>query len=94
MSQSTNLRILFDKDSFAFQIYRHDRIFQEFDRFSPGLRLFIANIFHMARKKDSTRKTEETPLLEYAEHMTLLKHIVRIIIRRDRVKERQRNTYD
>lgn len=33
-------------------------------------------------------------MLEYAEHMTLLKRIVRIIIRRDSNRERQRNTYD
>ena len=58
------------------------------------MRLFIANIFRMSKKKDSTRKTDETPTLEYAEHMTLLKRIARIIIRRDRVKERQRNSYD
>lgn len=48
----------------------------------------------MARKKDFTRKSDETPMLEYAEHMTLLKRIVRIIIRRDSNRERQRNTYD
>lgn len=48
----------------------------------------------MAKQKDSTRKTDETPTLDYAEHMTLLKRIARIIIRRDRVKERQRNSYD
>lgn len=48
----------------------------------------------MAKKKDSTRKTDETPTLDYAEHMTLLKRIARIIIRRDSNRERQRSTYD
>jgi len=48
----------------------------------------------MPKKKDSTRKTDETPTLDYAEHMTLLKRIARIIIRRDSNRERLRSTYD
>jgi len=75
-------------------IYQADRIFFVVDRISPRVRLFIANIFRMAKKKDSTRKTDETPTLDYAEHMTLLKRIARIIIRRDSNRERQRSTYD
>ena len=72
------------------KIYQTDRIFLAVDRISPGMRLFIANIFRMPKKKDSTRKTDETPTLDYAEHMTLLKRIARIIIRRDSNRERQR----
>lgn len=48
----------------------------------------------MANKKDLTRKTDETPMLEYAEHMTLLKRIARIILRRDQTRERHRNSDD
>ena len=48
----------------------------------------------MAKKKDLPHNTEEKDMLEYSEHMPLLRQILQIIIRRDRVKERQRNTYD
>ena len=62
--------------------------------FHPGCVFFIANIFHMAKKKDHTNNTENKDMLEYSEHMPLLRQIIQIIIRSDRVKERQRNTYD
>ena len=62
--------------------------------FHPGRVFVIANIFHMAKKKDQPRFTEEKDMLGYSEHMPLLRQIIQIIIRRDRVKERQRNTYD
>lgn len=46
----------------------------------------------MARNIAPPRKTnEEKDMLEYSEHMSLLRQIVRLIIRRDRVKKRQRN---
>jgi|GEM_PF-6920131 len=48
----------------------------------------------MEKKKDPSPNKEEKDVLDYSEHMPLLRHIIRIIIRRDRVKERQRNTYD
>ena len=45
----------------------------------------------MANKKDPTQNKEEKDMLGYSEHMSLLRNLIRIVIRRDRVKERQRN---
>lgn len=45
----------------------------------------------MARSIDPRETNEEKDMLKYSEHMTRLRQIVRIIIRRDRVKERQGN---
>ncbi len=48
----------------------------------------------MAKKKEQPHDTKEKEMLEYSDHMPLPRQIVQLIIRRDRVKERQRNTYD
>lgn len=45
----------------------------------------------MARNIDPRKTNEEKDMLKYSEHMSRLQQIVRIIIRRDRVKERQGN---
>lgn len=45
----------------------------------------------MARSIDPRETNEEKDMLKYSEHMSRLLQIVRIIIRRDRVKERQGN---
>ena len=56
--------------------------------------VLISNHLFMARSIDPRKTNEEKDILEYSEHMSLLRQIVRIIIRHDRVKERQRNTYE
>ena len=56
--------------------------------------VLISNHLFMARNIDTRKTTEEKDMLEYSEHMSLLRQIIRIVIRRDRVKERQRNTYE
>lgn len=56
--------------------------------------VLISNHLFMARSIDPRKTNEEKDILEYSEHMSLLRQIIRIVIRRDRVKERQRNTYD
>ena len=48
----------------------------------------------MARSIDPRETNEEKDMLGYSEHMSRLRQIIRIIIRRDRVKEKQRNIYD
>lgn len=48
----------------------------------------------MERNIDPRKTNDEKDMLEYAEHMSLLRQIIRIIIRRDRVKARQRDTYE
>ena len=48
----------------------------------------------MARNIAPRKTNEEKDMLEYSEHMSQLRQIVRIIIRHDRVKEGQRNTYE
>ncbi|MBQ4388627.1 MAG: hypothetical protein II824_01455 [Bacteroidales bacterium] len=48
----------------------------------------------MARSIDPRETNEEKDMLKYSEHMSRLRQIVRIIIHRNRAKERQRNTYD
>lgn len=45
----------------------------------------------MARNIAPRKTNEEKDMLEYSEHMSLLRQIIRIVIRRNRVKERQRN---
>ncbi len=45
----------------------------------------------MARNIAPRKTNEEKDMLEYSEHMSRLRQIVRLIIRRDRVKKRQRN---
>ena len=47
----------------------------------------------MAKNK-TTPKDKEIGILDYTEHMPLLKKIIWNILRRDGVKERQRNTYE
>ena len=48
----------------------------------------------MANKKDPSQNKEEKDVLRYSEHMSLRRNLIRIVIRRDRVKEGQRSTYD
>ncbi len=59
---------------------------------APGV--LISNHLYMARSIDPRKTNEEKDMLKYSEHMSRLRQIVRIVIRRDRVKERQRNTYE
>lgn len=47
----------------------------------------------MAKQK-MLPKDKENGILDYMEHMPLLRKIIRNILRRDGVKERQRNSYD
>ena len=47
----------------------------------------------MAKQK-TLPKDKENGILDYTEHMTILRKIIRNILRRDGVKERQRNTYE
>lgn len=56
--------------------------------------VLISNHLFMARNIAPRKTNEEKDMLEYSEHMSRLRQIVRIIIRHDRVKERQRNIYD
>ena len=56
--------------------------------FTPGT-VLISNHLYMARSIDPRKTNEEKDILEYSEHMSLLRQIIRIVIRRDRVKERQ-----
>lgn len=53
--------------------------------------VLISNHLFMARSIDPRETNEEKDMLKYSEHMSRLLQIVRIIIRRDRVKERQGN---
>ena len=48
--------------------------------------------FHMAIKKTPSTKSEEKDMLGYTEHMSLLRQIIRLIIRKDSFRERQGNT--
>ena len=59
---------------------------------APGV--LISNHLFMARNIAPRKTNEEKDMLEYSEHMSRLRQIVRIVIRHDRVKERQRNIYD
>lgn len=56
--------------------------------------VLISNHLFMERNIDPRKTNDEKDMLEYAEHMSLLRQIIRIIIRRDRVKARQRDTYE
>lgn len=56
--------------------------------------VLISNPLFMERNIDPRKTNDEKDMLEYAEHMSLLRQIIRIIIRRDRVKARQRDTYE
>ena len=56
--------------------------------------VLISNLLFMERNIDPRKTNDEKDMLEYAEHMSLLRQIIRIIIRRDRVKARQRDTYE
>lgn len=55
--------------------------------------VFIANPFFMAKYK-TLPKDKENVILDYTEHMPLLRKINRNILRRGGEKERQRNSYD
>jgi len=46
----------------------------------------------MAIKKTPSTKSEEKDMLGYTEHMSLLRQIIRLIIRKDSFRERQGNT--
>ena len=61
----------------------------------PDSSVFIADsfIFFMAKQK-TLPKDKENGILDYTEHMPLLRKIIRNILRCGGEKERQRNSYD
>ena len=62
------------------------------DRFAGFFRLYCKSFF-MAKNKTSP-KDKENGILDYTEHMPLLRKIIWNFLQRDGVKERQRNTYE
>lgn len=82
------------KDAVFGEIYLPDRILSANDRFYSWDRPYFKPSFYMARSIDPRETNEEKDMLKYSEHMSLLRQIIRIVIHRDRVKERQRNIYD